>query len=75
MKLENVLSSAGFEKVFHTFISSRLDYCNSLYFGLSEILLSRLQTLQNAAVRLLTGHVNEILFPLFWLLYTGFQYV
>lgn len=74
MKRENVLSSANFEKVFHTFISSRLDYCNSLYFGISQILLSCLQPLQNAAVRLLTGACKRrSYFPCFS--FFGFQYV
>ena len=39
------------------FISSRLDYCNSLLYGISSTLLRRLQSigLQNAAARLVTG--------------------
>jgi len=35
------------------FISSRLDYCNSLLFGISDSLLRSLQAVQNAAARLL----------------------
>jgi len=38
----------------HIIISSRLDYCNSLLFGISDNLLRRLQAVQNAA-RLVTG--------------------
>ncbi len=41
--------------VIHAFITSRLDYCNSLYLGLPKSLLARLQMVQNAAARLLTG--------------------
>jgi len=37
------------------FISCRLDYCNSLLFGISDGLLLRLQSVQNAAARLVTG--------------------
>lgn len=33
------LSPADSEKVIHAFISSRLDDCNSLYFGTSQALL------------------------------------
>ncbi|KAF7643493.1 hypothetical protein LDENG_00238270 [Lucifuga dentata] len=40
--------------VIHAFISSRLDYCNSLFTCLSKTSLNRLQTVQNAAARLLT---------------------
>ena len=51
---------------------SRLDYCNSLYFGADQCLLCGLQLLQNAAARLLTGkrrydHVTPVLAPLHWL--------
>ncbi|KAF7647374.1 hypothetical protein LDENG_00173240 [Lucifuga dentata] len=40
--------------VIHAFISSRLDYCNSLFTCLNKTSLNRLQTVQNAAARLLT---------------------
>jgi hypothetical protein len=54
------------------FISSRLDYCNGLYYGISEVLLSRLQSVQNAAARLVTGlgrreHITPVLQQLHWL--------
>ena len=35
--------------------SSRLDYCNSLLFGVTDQQLKRLQSVQNAAARLVTG--------------------
>ena len=34
------------------FISCRLDYCNSLLYGISDGFLQRLQSVQNAAARL-----------------------
>ena len=37
------------------FISSRLDYCNSLLYGVSDNLIRRVQSIQYAAARLLTG--------------------
>lgn len=43
------------EKVIHTFITSCLDYCNSLYLGLPHSSLVHLQMLQNAAASLLTS--------------------
>lgn len=52
--LKSFLNFKDLETVIHAFISSRLDYCNSLYFGLSTNLLARLQIVQNAAARLLT---------------------
>ncbi len=66
------MSFQDLEKVLHAFITSCLDYCNSLYSGLPQSSLSRLQLVQNAAARLLTGakkydHVPPILASLHWL--------
>lgn len=60
------------QTVIHAFITSRLDYCNSLYFGLPKSSLDRLQLVQNAAARLLTGtrkreHITPVLASLHWL--------
>lgn len=59
-------------KLIHAFVTSRLDYCNSLYFGLNSTLLHRLQIVQNAAARLLTGSgrrvsITRVLADLRWL--------
>ena len=35
----------------HAFLSSHLDYCNALLFGLLKYQLDRLQKVQNAAAR------------------------
>ena len=40
------------EALVHAFVSSRLDYCNSLLFGITKQQLSRLQKIQNRAARL-----------------------
>ncbi|KAF7640966.1 hypothetical protein LDENG_00002640 [Lucifuga dentata] len=54
--------------VIHAFISSCSDYCSSLFTCLSKTSLNRLQTVQNAAARLLTkarrSHITPILSPL-----------
>lgn len=60
------------EVLIHAFVFSRLDYCNSLYIGVSHSTLNRLQGVQNAAARLLTGtrkfdHISPILDSLGWL--------
>ena len=54
------------------FVSCRLDYCNSLFFGISEGLMNRLQSVQNAATCLVTGtrrsdHITPVLRQLHWL--------
>jgi len=55
-----------------TFIGSRLVYCNSLLVGISAQLLQRLQVIQNAAARFVTGarkydHISPTLCELHWL--------
>ena len=56
----------------HAFIGSRLDYCNSLLYGVNEGLLKRLQSVQNAAARYISGakkfdHISPVLQNLHWL--------
>ena len=58
--------------IIHAFISSRLDYCNSLFTCLSKASTDRLQLIQNAAARLLTRssrrcHITPVLASLHWL--------
>ena len=71
MKIRSFLSSADLEKVIHAFLSSRLDYCNTLYSGISRRNIQRLQLIQNAAARFLTctkrhDHITPILAALHW---------
>lgn len=66
------LSRNDFEKVIHAFISTRLDYCNSLYVGINKQSTSRLQMVQNSVARLLLGvrkreHITPILMSFNWL--------
>ena len=71
-KVKPFLSFKNFEMVIHAFISTRLDYCNALFAGISSTALSRLQLVQNAAARLLTRtrrreHITPVLAALHWL--------
>ena len=71
-KIKQILSRQLFENVIHAFISTRLDYCNALYVGVGASSIARLQIVQNAAARLLTGtrkyeHITPILASLHWL--------
>ncbi len=71
-KIRNILSKDDAEKLIHAFVSSRLDYCNSLLIGCPKSSLRSLQLVQNAAARLLTGtnrrdHITPVLKSLHWL--------
>jgi len=48
-------SAEAVKMLVQAFIPCRLDYCNSLFYGIAENLMSRLQSVQNAAARLVTG--------------------
>lgn len=48
-KIKPILSRQHFETVIHAFVTTRLDYCNSLYVGVSGSSITRLQMIQNAA--------------------------
>ncbi len=71
-KVRPILSLPDSEKLVHAFISSRLDYCNALFPGLTKQALYKLQLIQNAAARVLTKtkrceHITPILASLHWL--------
>ena len=60
------LSFESNQVLIHAFVTSKLDYCNSLYYGLPDFLIKKPQYVQNSAARLLTGsckydHVIHIL--------------
>ena len=66
------LSADASKTLVHAFISSRLDYCNSLLYGIVDGLLKKLLSIQNAAARLITGtrrcdHITPVLQQLHWL--------
>jgi hypothetical protein len=59
-------------RLVHSFVSSRLDSCNSLLYGLPDCHINRLQRIQNIAARLVariprSHHITPILRSLHWL--------
>lgn len=57
----------------NSLVSSKLDYCNSLYYGLPQTTLRRLQLVQNTLARAIvpftkrSDHISPILHRLHWL--------
>ena len=70
--LRQFLSQAATENLVHALIMSRLYFCNSLLFGLSDMQTAKLQRIQNSAARLVKRtsarqSVSPILQELHWL--------
>lgn len=66
------LSKRDLETVIHAFITSRLDYCNSLLIRVGQGTLSCLQLAQNAVAQFSNGrrkfnHITPVLASLYWL--------
>lgn len=51
--IRRFIDQADCQSLVHASITSRLDFCNSLYFGAPKYLLMKLQRVQNAAARLI----------------------
>ncbi len=71
-KIRKYLSNEATQTLVHAFITSNLDYCNSLYTGMPTYLTAKLQRIQNAAARLVMrlpkfDHISGVMFELHWL--------
>jgi len=78
MHLRNILHIRCFinteatESLIHALITSRLDYCNSLLYGVPQCELKKLQMVQNTAARIVSKkkkfeHITPIMMSLHWL--------
>ena len=70
--IRKYLSRESTEKLVHAFISSRLDYWNSLLYGIPEYQTRKLQRVINASARLIYRapkfcHIRPLLAELHWL--------
>ena len=71
-KIRKFLDKPTTERLIHAFVTSHLDYCNSLLVNLPPSHLVPLQRIQNAAARIVTRskpyeHITPILSNLHWL--------
>ena len=71
--IRKYLSQESVRTLVHAFIIGRIDYCDSLLFGLPSVhLLNKLQRLQNTAARLISNvpgysHITPVICSLHWL--------
>ena len=66
------LTSSAAKTLIHAYITSRLDYCNGLLYGLPTNLVAKLQSILNTAARLVTKtrkyeHITPVMINLHWL--------
>ena len=73
-KVKSILSQSHLETLLHSVISSKLDYCNIILYGITKSNLNKLQKLQNAAARLVyklprrsRTSVSDLIRKLHWL--------
>jgi hypothetical protein len=71
-KLRKFLNKDTAAMLTHAFVTSRLDYCNSLLYGISKSLITRLQHVFNCAARIVSrtkmcSHIMPVFKSLHWL--------
>ena len=71
-KIHQFLTKEATKTLVHAIVITKLDYCNSLLYGINQCLIAKLQRVQNAAARLImqchrTTHTSPILKELQWL--------
>jgi hypothetical protein len=71
-KIRKCVTENAAKAMVHSLVTSRLDYCNSLLYGLPDVLLNKLWCVQKAAARLIKesgkyDHITPIIEELHWL--------
>ena len=71
-RIRHLLSDEDTESLMHAIVSSRIDYCNSLLYGVNKSVIFKLQKVQNAAARIISKRkkrksVRDVLNKLHWL--------
>ena len=70
--IRRYLTNSATKSLVSGLVTSRMDYCNSLLYGLPNTLINKLQNIQNTAARVITrtskySHITPILYDLHWL--------
>ena len=70
--IRSCLTEQAAIRLVHSLVVSRLDYANALLFGITDVLIGKLQRVQNHAARLVVrcdrrDHITPILKKLHWL--------
>ena len=71
-RIRHILPLSAATALANSLVSSKLDYCNSLYSGISQSNLNKLQRIQNSLARVITNtskyqHITPTLKKLHWL--------
>jgi hypothetical protein len=71
-RIRRYLTSDATKSLIHASVTSRLDYCNTLLYGLPCTLINKLQRVQNTGARIITrssrhDHIRPVLKDLHWL--------
>ena len=71
-RLRKYLNQADTERLVHAFVTSKLDSCNSILFGLPSYQIEKSQRVQNSVARLATRtkkseQISPVLYDLHWL--------
>ena len=70
--IRKYLNADATKSLVNSLVTSRMDYCNALLYGVPKTALNRLQSLQNTAARIITrrshyDHITPVLKELHWL--------
>lgn len=71
-KIRKCITDEAAKTMVHSMITSKLDYCNSIFYGLPDCSLKSLSSVQKTAARLITGtkryeHITPVMQNLHWL--------
>jgi hypothetical protein len=71
-RIRRYLTTDATRALIHALVTSRIDYCNALLYGLPRTLLNKLQHVQNVSARIVTRtlrhqHITPVLKELHWL--------